>query len=109
MAMDNAKHTGLVVALGMPPPDKLKKSMMGKDEGESDAEAKNEDDSGKSGGGEMALKAMFDAMKAGDMTAAWDAFSDAQDIAYSAEKKNPDEAAEGEGGEGDKGSSDTYE
>lgn len=108
MAMDNAKHTGLVVALGMPPPGKLKKSMMGgKDEGESDAEAQNEDNSGKSGGGEMALKAMWDALKAGDMTAAWDAFSDAQDIAYSAEKKNPDEADEGEGG--DKGSSDTYE
>lgn len=108
MAMDNAKHTGLVVALGMPPPGKLKKSMpMGKDEGESDAEAQDEADSGKSGGGEMALKAMWDALKAGDHTAAWDAFCDARDIAGSAEDKNPDEGAEGEGG-GDKGSSDAY-
>jgi hypothetical protein len=102
MALDNAKHTGLVVALGMPPPNKLKKAMMGgpKDEGESDAEAQNEDESGKSGGGEMALKAMWDAMKTGDFTAAWDAFSDASDIAGVAEEKNPDEADEGEGGEG---------
>lgn len=101
MALDNAKRTGLVVALGMPPPHKLKKTMgpMGDDEGESDQEAQDETDSGEAGGGKMALKTMWDALKAGDETAAWDAFADAVDIANTAEEKNPDEAEE-EGGLG---------
>jgi hypothetical protein len=107
MATDNAKHTGLVVALGMPPPNKLKKSMMGGaddgkgDEGESDAEAQDEMDSGKTGGGEMALKDMWTALKTGDTTAAWDAFCDAQKICAATKGKGADEGAGDEGGEGD--------
>lgn len=97
MAMDNAKHTGLVVALGMPPPGKLKKAMA-KDEGESDAEAQDEADSGDGGGGEMALGTMWDALKSGDKTAAWDAFCDAMQIAKG---KSEDAKSEGDtyGGE----------
>jgi hypothetical protein len=98
MAMDNAKKTGLVVALGMPPPNKLKKAMsMAKDEGESDQEAQDEADSG-GGGGEMALGTMWDALKSGDKTAAWDAFCDAMQIAKG---KADDAGSEGDqyGGE----------
>lgn len=99
MAMDNAKKTGLVVALGMPPPSKLKKPAPA-DEGESDQEAQDEADSGGDGGGEMALGTMWDALKAGDKTAAWDAFCDAMQIA---KVKGDEPKAEGDsyGGDGE--------
>jgi hypothetical protein len=88
MGMD-AKHIGLIVAEGMPPPGALHKAMMGKgggsgspsDEGESDAEAQGETDSGESGGGADAMASMYKAWKAGDNASAWDAFCDAVDIA----------------------------
>ncbi len=93
--MDSPKKMGLIIAAGMPPPNKLKRARMG-DEGESDSEAADEAESGGSGG-EMALGAMWDALKAGDKTGAWDAFCDAIDMA-----KNRS------GGEGSGSDSDNY-
>lgn len=79
MAFGDAKKTGLVVALGMPPPHKLK-GPMGGDESESDMEAGDEADIGE-GGGAMALGEMWDALKSGDKAGAFDAFCDAMSIA----------------------------
>lgn len=99
--MDTSKKMGIIIATGMPPPNKLKRSMMGpgsKDEGESDQEAQDETDSGESGGGVDALKSMYDAWKSGDNTAAWDAFCDAVDIAKSRGKSGDSGSSDNSGG-----------
>lgn len=96
--MHSPKKIGLVIAAGLPPPGKLKRAMMAKDEGESSQDAQDESDSGDSGGGVDAISTMRDAMKGGDMTAAWDAFCDAVDIA-----KNRSSKPEGDSGSSDSG------
>ena len=99
MAMDS-KKLGAVIAIGMPPPNKLK-GAMGKDEGESDQDAQSESDSGESGGGKAAFMTMMTAMKNDDMAAAWDAFCDAVDIA---KNRGGDSMGSGDSGSSDKSS-----
>ena len=89
----DSKKLAILIAGGMPPPDRLKKGgSMNLDGGsedsggtdepdESDTEKQDESDSGEKGGGKAALRAAFDAMKSGDMDTAWDEFCDAIDIA----------------------------
>jgi hypothetical protein len=103
MGMDS-KKLALVIAGGMPPPNRLRPggSMKfgedggGDDPGSDDAtespqEDQDESESGETGGGKAALKAAFDAMKTGDMSAAWDSFCDAIDIAKNRSKPSGNE------------------
>jgi hypothetical protein len=96
----DSKKLGAVIAIGMPPPNKLK-GAMGKDEGESDQDAQSESDSGESGGGKDCLRKMMDAMKAGDVDTAWDQFCDAVDIA---KNRGGDSGGPGDSGNSDKSS-----
>jgi hypothetical protein len=100
MAMDS-KKLGAVIAIGMPPPDKLKKAMAHSDEGESEQDAQSESDSGEMGGGKGAFMTMMKAMKNDDMDGAWDAFCDAVDIA---KNRNNDSNSSGDRGFPDKSS-----
>jgi hypothetical protein len=91
---DNAKKIGLVIASGLPAPGKMMKRGMS-DEGESDSDAASEADSGDEGGGMSALGDMWDALKQGDKTAAWDAFCDAIDIAKNRDKGGSEDSSAG--------------
>lgn len=69
--MATPKHIGIIVAGGMPPPGKLRKSM-GSEGGDSE-----DMDEGETGAGQVAFDDMMSAMDRGDRKAAYRAFMEA--------------------------------
>lgn len=86
--MEKSKNLGIIIADGMPPPNKLKKALTAKEGEEPDMDDYDDED-----GGQVAFNQMMGAMDKGDKAAAYDAFMDAVRICSAkAKEESPAES-----------------
>lgn len=87
----DAGRLGIIIAKGMPPPDKLKRRSNGDDSGGDMTEGSPDEEHSDDMAGESAVGDFAAAMKSGDHAAAWLAFKDMMDICNGADDKSDGE------------------